>query len=67
MEKHSVIPLNESNYATWKLQMKMTLIRDDLYGIVDGSENEPEQFSFLERENTESSREMTSSSKCILY
>ena len=33
--------LNEQNYATWKIQMKMYLIRDGLYKIVDGTEVAP--------------------------
>ena len=34
-------PLNGSNYATWKVQCKMALIKDGLWGIVDGKENAP--------------------------
>ena len=33
--------LNENNYPTWKIQVKMHLIKDNLFGIVDGSENAP--------------------------
>ena len=33
--------LNEKNYPTWKIQVKMHLIKDNLFGIVDGSENAP--------------------------
>ncbi len=38
----SVTPLNSSNYATWKIQCKMALIREGLWGIVSGEENPPE-------------------------
>ena len=35
-------PLNGPNYATWKVQCKMALIKDGLWNIVTGNENEPE-------------------------
>ena len=41
MEKVNLLPLNECNYPTWKVQMKMYLIKDDLFRIVDGSEVAP--------------------------
>ena len=28
------VPLNGANYATWKMQGKMALIREDLWNIV---------------------------------
>ena len=37
----SVVPLNRSNYSTWKIQCKMVLIRDGLWGIVNGTETAP--------------------------
>ena len=37
----SVVPLNSSNYSTWKVQCKMALIKDGLWGIVSGTEREP--------------------------
>ena len=37
----SVVPLNSSNYSTWKVQCKMALIKDGLWGIVNGTEREP--------------------------
>lgn len=40
--KHlAVVPLNDGNYATWKIQMKMHLLKDDLFGIVEGTETAP--------------------------
>ena len=34
MERHSnIAALNEGNYTTWKLQMKMALIKEDLFRI----------------------------------
>jgi len=32
------VPLNEKNYPTWKVQVKMHLIKEDLLGIVEGTE-----------------------------
>ena len=32
----SVVPLNERNYPTWKVQCRMALIKDGLWGIVSG-------------------------------
>ena len=37
----SIVQLNGSNYATWKIQCKMALKKDNLWGIVDGTETEP--------------------------
>ena len=36
-----LIKLSTQNYASWKLQLRMALIRDDLWDIVDGKEEEP--------------------------
>ena len=38
-----MVPLNWSNYATWKVQCRMALIRDGLWGIISGTENAPEE------------------------
>ena len=37
----AVVPLNSSNYSTWKIQCKMALIKDGLWGIVNGTETAP--------------------------
>ena len=37
----AVVPLNSTNYATWKIQCKMALIKEGLWGIVDGRETAP--------------------------
>lgn len=34
--KVSIVPLNGSNYPTWKVQCQMALVRDGLWGIVKG-------------------------------
>ena len=39
--KITLVPLNEKNYATWKVQIKMHLMKDDLFGIVKGREVAP--------------------------
>jgi len=38
----AVVPLNGSNYSTWKIQCKMALIKEGLWRIVSGEENPPE-------------------------
>ena len=38
----SVIPLNGANYPSWKLQCRMVLIREGLWGIVAGTEGAPD-------------------------
>ena len=51
----SVVPLNEKNYPTWKVQCRMALIKDGLWGIVNGTDTDPgkdaaaEQRKFLAR------------------
>ena len=37
-----IVPLKGENYPTWKVQCKMSLIKDGLWGIVSGTEREPE-------------------------
>jgi len=39
----SVIPLTRLNYATWKIQCRMALMKDSLWSIVNGEEVAPEQ------------------------
>ena len=42
MDRYSNLTmLNENNYATWKIQIKMYLMRDGLFSIVDGKEVAP--------------------------
>ena len=36
-----IVPLQGSNYPTWKLQCQMTLMKENLWGIVNGSETAP--------------------------
>ena len=39
--KIAIFPLTGANFPTWKIQCKMSLIKDGLWGIVDGSEAAP--------------------------
>ena len=39
----SVVPLNDSNYGTWKIQCRMAMMKDGLWGIVSGTEGAPVQ------------------------
>ena len=39
--KMLIKPLNGSNYATWKVQCKMALIKEGLCNTVTGNENAP--------------------------
>ena len=34
----TVVPLNGSNYGTWKVQCRMALVKDGLWSIVSGTE-----------------------------
>ena len=40
--KTVVVPLTGANYCTWKVQCKMSLMRDGLWGIVSRAETPPE-------------------------
>ena len=39
--KIAIVPLTGANFPIWKIQCKMSLIKDGLWGIVDGSEAAP--------------------------
>ena len=45
----TVIPLNGSNYATWKVQCRMALMKDGLWSIVDGSEACPDSTTEVDK------------------
>ena len=38
----NLVLLNGTNYATWKVQCKMALIRDGVWNIVNGTEIVPD-------------------------
>ena len=48
---NNIIPLNGSNYATWKIQCMMALKKENLWGIVSGTEIEPVQAAEGENNN----------------
>ena len=41
MKAVSIVPLNGKNYPTWKVQYRMALMKDGLWGIVNGTERDP--------------------------
>ena len=43
MKTVAIVPLRGANYPTWKVQCRMALIREGLWGIVAGTETAPEE------------------------
>ena len=43
MKTVGIVPLNGTNYPTWKLQCRMALMKDGLWGIVSGTEAAPDR------------------------
>ncbi len=41
MKTVSIVPLNGKNYPTWKVQCRMALMKDGLWGIVSETESDP--------------------------
>ena len=39
----SIIPLKGNNYPTWKVQCQMALMRDGVWGFLDGTEQRPSE------------------------
>ena len=37
----TIVPLNDTNYPTWKVQCRMALMKDGLWNIVNGTEEPP--------------------------
>jgi len=37
-----IVPLNDKNYPTWKVQIKMQLMKEELFDIVSGTETAPD-------------------------
>ena len=44
-----IVPLTDNNYPTWKVQVKMNLMREGLYSIVSGVEQVPTNDSDLRK------------------
>ena len=40
--KSVILPLTGANYPTWRVQCRMALVRDGLWGIVSGTQTAPE-------------------------
>ena len=47
-----ISPLKGGNYPTWKLQCQMALMKDSLWGIVNGTESPPAEAEPLAKFNT---------------
>ena len=60
MNNSLITPLTERNYATWKVQIKMSLVKDDLWGFVDGTEVAPTDATALAKFNTRKNKALAS-------
>ena len=49
--KSSLVLLNGDNYGTWKVQVKMCLIKEDLWRLVNGTETAPTDANALAKYN----------------
>ena len=45
----SVIPLNGTNYPSWKVQCRMALVREGLWGIVAGTKEPPDRGTYPDK------------------
>ena len=45
----TIAQLNGKNYATWKIQLRMTLLKEGLWGIVNGSVDVPNDTAALDK------------------
>ena len=54
-----IVPFNGSNYATWKLQCKVALMRDGLYSIVSGTEQIPTRAEEIPKFNLRKDRALS--------
>ncbi len=64
--KTVVIPLKGKNYASWKIQCRMSLIKDSLWSIVTGTEVAPVDNAELARKfKARSDRALATSSAFI--
>ena len=43
MKTVTIVPLNGTNYPTWKVQCQMALVHDGLWGIVNRTETAPSE------------------------
>ena len=54
--KSLIVPLTGANYATWKIQVKMCLVKEDLWRVVSGDEMAPTDASALNKFNLRKDR-----------
>ena len=54
--RSNMVPLKETNYATWKVQCRMALMREGLWSIVNKEETMPEIDNNRRRESEEARR-----------
>ncbi len=64
--------MNNSNYPTWKIQVRMALMKDGLWNIVNGKENAPEnehadQAKFMTRRDKALAQIVLSIQPSLLY
>ena len=52
----SIVPLTGANYATWKIQCQMALMKEGLWKIVNGSEKAPTERDALTKFNSRKDR-----------
>ena len=45
----AVVPLNGGNYPTWKVQCRMALLKDGLWGLASGTEHAPDRSASAEQ------------------
>ena len=49
MKTAAIVSLKGANYSTWKVQCRMALVREGLWGIVAGTETVPEEEAEADR------------------
>ena len=68
----AVVSLNSMNYSTWKIQCKMALMKERLWGIVNGTERAPtknanQQARFAARRDKALVTVVLDIEPCLLY
>jgi len=72
VKSSGIIPLNDSNYPTWKIQVRMALMKDGLWNIVNGKESAPgnehaDQTKFMTRRDKALAQIVLSIQPSLLY
>eukprot|EP00794_Sanderia_malayensis_P004207 gene4207-4768_t len=69
----SIVPLNGSNYPTWKIQCRVALMKDSLWSLIDKTETVPPQTAaerhakYITRKNRALAIVVLSIEPCLLY